>query len=357
MSRVGFGTGTGWSRGRVFILGDFRFDRLGASYRRAFENLGWDVATCDIADRSAHLGWWLRNRVTHRLTLRSRALRRLGSRDWNDRVRRQAEEIDPDLVLLIVTGSFLTADTVRYLSNRVAPTTIYFPDDPFLATTSHRPEHPGIAREADRCWIWSRRLVRRLRGEWGGGAEYVPFAWDPYVFPSGELAELPEHEVVFIGGWDRWRERWLEPVAEHFDLKIWGPDYWQDRTRSAAVRACWQGRAVRGPEAAKVIRNSAVVLNILRRQNLPDGTNMRTFEVPGAGGFLLSQTTEGAKEVFPRHEAGAYFKTREQLKAKVDHYLSAAEDRREIAARAHRIVQQGHRYEDRVRKMVREAGR
>ena len=34
---------------------------------------------------------------------------------------------------------------------------------------------------------------------------------------------------------------------------------------------------------------------------------MRTFELPGAGGFLLATRTAGAAEIYPEGEAGAYF--------------------------------------------------
>lgn len=343
------------ARGTVLIQGNFEFYRLGASFGRAFEELGWHVVRCDVRDREERLSWWLRNRHARRLTIRSGWLRRRGSRGWSRRVWRDARDADPDLVL-VIGGNLLTGETLRRISDEIAPTVVFFPDDPFPGSTNHRPELREVARAADHCLIWSRSLVERMSREWKARASYLPFAWDPDLFPS-EGASSPEgHDVVFIGGWDRWRERWLKAVAPDFDLKIWGPDYWKTRTRDPAVRRCWQGRALFGDEAATVIGRSAVVLNVFRRQNLPDGTNMRTFEVPGAGGFSLSHRSDGAEEIFPAGEAGAYFGTRAELVEQLDRCLASPGERMRIAGRAREVVRAGHRYVDRARTILQRTG-
>lgn len=346
----------GSSSRSVFLYGDFRFDRLAASYRRGFRDAGWRVRACSIGERDNYLRWWLTYRLTHRLTIRSRMLREFGGGRWTEEVVRRTVEAEPDLIL-VIGGEFLIPDQLHRLSEDVAPTMVLFPDDPFPESSNHRPEYSGIAKAADACWIWSKSLVNELEERWGAAAHYLPFAWDPVVFPVVSLdRDTARHEVTFIGGWDRWRERWLEPVADNFDLKIWGPDYWGRRTRSAAVRRCWQGGAVRGSEAAKVVADSAVVLNIFREQNLPDGTNMRTFEVPGTGGFLLSHRSDGATEIYPEEVAGAYFETMEEMLDQLELYLSLPDRREEIARAAHELTRQRHRYVDRVRRLVRAAG-
>jgi spore maturation protein CgeB len=102
-------------------------------------------------------------------------------------------------------------------------------------------------------------------------------------------------------------------------------------------------------DAAGIIARSRVALNILRRQNLPDGTVMRTFEVPGCGGISLSTRTEGALAIFPEGVASAYFAGPEECASQINCLLAHPEQARDLALAAHRIVSASHRYIDRAR--------
>lgn len=327
--------------------------KLASSYARALEEIGCEVDRFDTRAHSDALAWWIRSRAGRRLTQNNLLLRRAGSRARNDRFVRQARELRPDLVL-IVSGKLVLPETIREIRNREIPVAVVEPDSPLPESANHRPEMLDAAREVDRYFIWSRNLGRRLEEIGVEPVHYLPFGWDPEIFPHVGLSEDFEYDVVFIGGWDEWREAWLEPVAERFDLTVWGPEYWGDRPAlSSRLPNCWEGRAVRGIEAAEVIGRSRVVLNVFREQNLPDGINMRTFEVPGAGGFLLSHRTKGAVEIFPEKEGGAYFSTREEMLTQIDRYLDAPGARADIARSAHRIVDRGHSYADRAAEMLR----
>lgn len=342
----------------VLVHGSFALGRLAASYARGFEEVGCQVVRDDTRERDGHLAAWLRSRVGRRLTLRSLWLRRCGSRAWNSRLVRRVREVQPELAV-IVKGEYLMPETVE--AARIAGTevAVVHPDDPLPESANHRPELLPDARAATCNFIWSRRLARRLDATGARNVTYLPFAWDRKVFPYvarhlGQASgDRTAPDVVFVGGWDRRRERWLEPVAERFELEIWGPDYWATRTRRGSlVRECWQGRTLRGREAAEAVVGADIALNVLREQNLPGGTNMRTFEVPGAGGFLLSTRTSGATEIYSEGEAGAYFGSLDEMLEKIAHYLSHPEERRAIARRSHEITASGHRYAHRAGRIL-----
>lgn len=353
---IGEETRGGSGRPSVVVYDRGEFWRLGPSYRRAFEELGWRAHLLDTREREDDLRWWLRSRIGHRLTRRILAARRIGSAGWNHKLASSLEDLSPDL-FLIMNGTLLMPETVRRVRESGTRIAVVYADDPTRGSPNYHPEFVPVAREADLVFIWSRRLKERLEKEEDLRARYLPFGWDPAVFPKIHGRSPAGAEVVFVGGWDRRRERWLEPVARRFDLEVWGPDYWQTRTKPGSpVRECWQGRALRGREAAEAVARADIALNVFREQNLPDGTNMRTFEVPGAGGFLLSHDSSGAREVFPGGEAGAYFDTREEMLAQLERYLSSPTDRARIATAAHEIVRAGHRYVDRARAILRDLG-
>jgi spore maturation protein CgeB len=244
-------------------------------------------------------------------------------------------------------------ESIRRVRTAGAPVFVFHADNPFRPHYASRPESLPAAAACDCYFLWSRSLCERLLATGVRRCEYLPFAWDPDVFPHVKRSPQPEHDLVFIGGWDQGREQLLERLAQHFSLKIWGPDYWGRRTRrESAVRRSWQGRALTEAAASQVIARSRIVLNVLRCQNLPDGTNMRTFEVPGCGGLSLSTRTRGALDLFPEDSAGAYFSSVDECLERAGYLLDNATVRAGLADSAHEIVRTGHEYVHRAQRIV-----
>lgn len=336
----------------VLLYGDFLRDRLAASYQRAFSELGHVVIPFNTRHLREFLAPWLHHRLGHRLTIRSLGLRRLGAITWNRRFVEVAMQQRPDFVL-ILNGDFLMPATLAEIRARKVPVFIFHADNPLPESTNNRPETLPCALQSDCYFIWSQVLVQRLKAAGAYHVQYLPFAWDAELFPYHPPSTKQEHDVVFIGGWDKKREDFLKPIAEKFNLKIWGPPYWATRTHPhSPLRRCWQGKEAVDCEVAEIISQSKIALNILRQQNLPDGTNMRTFEVPGCGGFALSTRTQGALDIFPEGQAGNYFKDVEECIAQIEWFLLADQERQQIATNAHALVQQSHRYTDRAQQIL-----
>ncbi len=328
---------------KVLIYGIFDQYHLGASYERGFQALGHEVVRLDVHEMSHHLHPWIRSRVGYRLAIDSLAARRAGSRGWNQRFVEAVRTSAPDVAFLL-NGEMLMPEALRE-AGRYAKVALFHADNPFERFPARRPEFLKAPREVDVYFVWSRRLLGVAEELGARNSRLLPFGWDPGIHPAGTLSSAPEHELVFIGNWDREREAWLEPLARRFSLKIWGSDLWAKRTqRSSALRRCWQGDLLHGRESADVMRSSKIVLNLVRAQNLPDGVNMRTCEVPGAGGFALSNRTSGAQELFSEGTAGAYFADPGECQARVEHYLRHDDERVSIASEAHAIVDRTLRY-------------
>ena len=81
------------------------------------------------------------------------------------------------------------------------------------------------------------------------------------------------------------------------------------------------------------------------------GVNCRLFEAAGCGAFQIADWKPGLAELFEPEREIVTFRTRDELKEKVDYYLAHAEERREIADRAYRRAHREHTYEIRLRKM------
>ena len=341
---------------KVLIVGEFLPDRLGASYERAFQTLGHEVVRFDIVAERVALAWPARNRVLHRLTLGSLAARRTWSLRFNRRLFDLARESRVPWVFAH-NGEWLMPETVQALQRHGKRVVIFHADNPFPPHYSNRPETLEAARQADLYLVWSEKLVEALKRE-GVRAAFLAFGWDPEVFPYQH--DVPQGSwpgVVFIGGWDREREAFLDEVAAHVPLRIYGPGYWGARARrNGRARACWQGHALAMAAAARVVRESAICLNVLRTQHqidgVPDGVIMRHFEVPGAGGFLVSTRSGVATELFPDRERAVYFRSVNECIVVCRRYINDAESRALIVRQAHEDVASNHTYRQRAREII-----
>lgn len=341
---------------RLCLLGEFQFDRLASSWERAFRANGVEVVRFDVNEALRHLHWIVRNRYSHRLTIRSYPIRRWAAQKYNqaifDAVKRSGVK-----VLVIHNGSFVFPETIVRLQSVGVKVVVFHADNPFPPHYNNFPETLPVAKASDLYLIWSEQLVVKLREAGVKTPYFLPFAWDTEVFPYVPPSDDPWPGVLFVGGWDREREEFLNRIAEKYPLRIYGPGYWGSRTqKDSLARQCWMGGELTGSAAAKVIRESAISLNILRTQHIIDGAAdgliMRHFEVPGAGGFLLSTRSGGASRLFPDGESAGYFDGVEECISKIGYYLSNPAHRQEIAERAHRRVAEKHCYADRMREVM-----
>ena len=339
---------------KLLLYGDFGVDTLATSYERAFRGLGHHVLRCDSRCENDFLPFWISNRTIQRLTINSLTLRGRAAKSWNQHFLNIVFSSLPDFVF-VIKGDYLLPGSVQSIREHGIPIFGFHPDNPFRGNESSRPETIRAIPEFTTYYIWSKYLKACLEAAGARQVRYLPFGWDPEAFPvSAQGVDDPsnrKYEVTFIGGWDRHRDQWLAEVAKHFNLHIWGPPYWGTRG-SKLVRPCWQGSALSGPSAAHVIRQSQICLNILRPQNLPDGTNMRTFEIPGCGGFAISTRTSCATEVLPEPSDGVYFSTVPELLQKIRAHVSSSPKTEGYAKRAHAIITSRHRYVDRAASII-----
>jgi hypothetical protein len=313
--------------------------------------LGHDVIAFDVEAHRTDLDWWLRSRVGHRLSIGLQWARRAGSLRYNQALEAVTGEQRPDLVLAF-NGECVMPETVCNIRRRGVRFVIFHADNPMPPHYNARPETLEAASACDAFLIWSPALVVKLRAM-GIPAGFLAFGWDESVFPFQGFPAVSDGDVAFVGGWDPRREAFLTEVARHFNLKIWGPPYWGQRSRrNGAARRCWQGRALDGREAAAVFARARINLNVLRPQHYVDGAAdgviMRTFEVPGAGGFLLATRSGGATTLFPEGESAGYFNDIDECLTQIEYYLVHDRERTAAACRAHALVDARHHYTHRV---------
>jgi spore maturation protein CgeB len=82
----------------------------------------------------------------------------------------------------------------------------------------------------------------------------------------------------------------------------------------------------------------------------------RTFEVPGSGGFLLTERVPHLEEYFEIGEEIAAYSTTDELIEQVRHWLSHPEERAAVAEAGYRRVRAEHTYDHRFAEIFRRMG-
>jgi spore maturation protein CgeB len=188
-----------------------------------------------------------------------------------------------------------------------------------------------------------------LRAARDGFANVVPSQWaasrtqllDP--LPSSQCV----HDVSFIGNLYGDRRSWIEGL----------------RARGVKVATFGHG-SDGGVVAASVIpeiyRKSRISLNFSDSGLHLTGVRLkrsrqikaRVFEVPGAGGALLTQTASGLSDYFRVGEEIDTFDRLDDLAAKITAYLSDPAARDRMAAAGHRRTVAEHTYDHRFRSLL-----
>jgi spore maturation protein CgeB len=158
-------------------------------------------------------------------------------------------------------------------------------------------------------------------------------------------------DIVFVGNWNEEREQCLSELRG-YDLAIWGTEYWGRKCRDRFLRSCWKGHTAIGHEMTDICLASKVNLNILRLQN-KGSHNMRTFEIPACGGFMLHERSEEALELFEEGKEAEYYGSIEEFKDKINFYLNNGDSRMKIAKAGYeRCIKSGYSYSDRANRIL-----
>ncbi len=105
------------------------------------------------------------------------------------------------------------------------------------------------------------------------------------------------------------------------------------------------------PRMREIIRQSVISLNFANSRGEKQ-IKARTFEVPGAGGFLLTEYAPGLERFYRIGEEIDAFTTMVSLEAKIRDYLGARKRRDAIAQRGFERTRDEHTYDARLREVI-----
>jgi hypothetical protein len=254
--------------------------------------------------------------------------------------------------VLVFKGMLLTPEVLAAFRARSLPMYCFYPDVSFLdhggniwrclphydclfTTKSFHLDDPALRRQARRIQL-------------------LPHGFDPAVHRPIALSERARAQygcdVSFVGCWSPKKERLLAALLQgcpRATVRVWGPGWGRAQPD---VRRCWQGRGAYGDELAVVYAASSINLGLLSEAGggtgLGDQTTARTWQIPGAGAFMLHEATAELERFFaPGSEVGV-FSGAEDLVSQVRFFLRHPEQRCTLAnAARQRCLDGGYTYD------------
>jgi spore maturation protein CgeB len=284
-------------------------------------------------------------------TILDRALVRLGNlspyRRANEGLLQKVEAFKPDVVW-IFKGVEYQPETLRKIKSRGVKLVNYNPDHPFIRTSA---SHGGKNVEAcvplyDLHFCYSRDLAAKIETEFG-----IPTAWLPFGFELDEsvFEKISQTEEVlrvgFVGNPDQIRARIVRQLADAgLPVDVYGFG-WHKFLRSHQNINVFD--AVLGEAFWQKIRQYRVQLNIFRPHNI-GSHNMRSFEIPAAGGVMLAPDSPEHRAFFSHGEEAFFYKTEEEMEGFCRDLL-AREDVSAIRERARdRSISENYSYQSRA---------
>lgn len=152
-------------------------------------------------------------------------------------------------------------------------------------------------------------------------------------------------DVCFVGTLNRYRQDVLSNLT-NFNLKIWG-DIPPGQKIKKELALLYNGAAY-GLKMVKIFNAAKIIINF-QPQDMGEGGNMRTFEIPGCNAFQLADRVD--KKWFREDKEIVLFKNGKDLKEKIVYYLKDEKEREDIAKRGFVKAHKEHTYKSHFNKL------
>lgn len=251
--------------------------------------------------------------------------------------------------VLVFKGSYLLPNTIEEIKSKGVVIVNFNPDNPFNTV---RASSNFIIREGIKNYhyyfSWSKEICNTInKSNNTDKAIYLPFAVDKSLIDFQPDFNSPNYTYQLALGANADKER-INQIQEL--LKI-------DASLSELLFVFGSGwhklknvrsNEIFGRDYFKTIAQSKINLNFLRAQN-KGAHNLRTFEIPACGGFMLHEYSEEAMELFKPDEHVVYFSSMEECVDKIKFYLKHDKLRLKIAQNGYiQAMKYENSYEARV---------
>jgi spore maturation protein CgeB len=182
------------------------------------------------------------------------------------------------------------------------------------------------------------------------GNSFNPALHRPMCLTVQEYANLGA-KVCFIGSWEKERfDSILYLVKNGIPVTVWG-ESWK-KFENAYPELTIIPKNAWHDDYANVLNATKINLCFLKKGNR-DLQTTRSIEIPACGAFMLAEWTEEHIDLFEPDQEAVFFKSNEELLAKVKYFLAHETKRIEIArAGRERCLTSGYSNEERLSRVL-----
>lgn len=246
--------------------------------------------------------------------------------------------------VLVVSGMYLHPDVVILMRRAGLLVTALMTESPYDIEQELR-----YAQLCHAVWTTERSSVETFRAVCPNVA-YLPHAWHPERHSATPLdtdAELPAHDVVFVGTAFKERIEWFQAIDwRGIDLGLYGT--WEALGSRNPLRQYVRAKQIDNRKTAALYRRSKIALNLYRQSKgwglkaprlavgQAQSLNPRAYELAACGAFHLSDPRAEVRERFG--DRVPTFETPTEAAALIRAWLVDDERRRQVAASLPAVV-------------------
>lgn len=265
---------------------------------------------------------------------------------------RRVKSVESQLIF-VIKGFYLLPETIEQIKQMGKTIICFNPDDPFsnIAGSSNAFIKESISHY-DAYFIWHKKLIPKLEKAGCKNVFYLPFAADTnLMMPERNYSStVKKYAVGFIGNADKERYEFIDNLSAQ--LKGWNE-------KKAVFGSNWKSingfdcyDIVYGNHFLDSMYNTKINLNILRKQN-KGSHNMRTFDIPATGGFMLHEYSEEAADFFVEGVEAEFFRDAAECADKIKYYFKNDIQREKIALAGYeKTFSAGYTYSNLVKVIV-----
>lgn len=192
-------------------------------------------------------------------------------------------------------------------------------------------------------------LQNQLEQDYGLTCKYLPFGYQLEDRDYTILENLEEKNAIcFIGNPDKIRVSTIEHITSNgYSVDVYGHNW--SKTALANNQRVTIHDALYHNEFWKVLRQYRLQLNIFREHNI-GSHNMRTFEIPAAGGIQLAPYSKEQEQFFDEKKEVFFYRDQKELIENIDFVLNLSKEQAEtirLNARK-RSLESGYSYRKRA---------
>jgi len=311
-------------------------------------NRGYSYEHCNFYDTLANMGYGITYFDT--LTL----LKEKGKPEMSRLLLETVKREKPDLLFSVLFRDEFEAEAIWEISEKTTTATLnWFCDDQwrFEDFTRH------WAALFNWCVTTTPSSLPKYQAI--GCSNVIKSQWACNHFACRRMKLSLTHGVTFVGNPHSNRRKFIKKLAGYgLDVETWGANWGHGRIGQEEMLTLFGQSRINLNFSRTSIRNPERQFPFLWRPKRVYVYQIkgRVFEVPGCGGFLLTEAAEDLENYYQPDVEVATFTTLKELAEKAAYYLRHETERSRIAEQGCRRTLAEHTYQKRFKEIFREIG-